>query len=83
MAGNQNELKDIRTSRFHDMIRVLRVLQTSQKQSPGYIVENVPVVSSLRSKTLEGMHQIHKTLELSILLDAVVVGSRVHRPRLW
>jgi len=83
MAGHQNGLKDTRSSRFYDMIKVLRLLQTSQKRPPGYIVENVPVVSSSRARTLESMHKIHQTLGLPVLLDAAAVGSRAHRPRLW
>jgi site-specific DNA-cytosine methylase len=46
MAGQQNGLQDDCSSRFYDMIRILRYLQTSQRQLPGYIVENAPVVSS-------------------------------------
>jgi hypothetical protein len=59
MAGKQNGLQDGRSSRFHDMIQVMRYLQTSQRRPLGYIVENVLVVSSSRSRTLESMHQIH------------------------
>jgi hypothetical protein len=83
MAGKQNGLQDGRSSRFHDMIRVMRYLQTSQRQPPGYIVENVPVVSSSRSRTLESMHRIHNILGVPVLIDAAAVGSRAHRPRLW
>jgi site-specific DNA-cytosine methylase len=83
MAGNQNGLHDGRFSRFHDMIRVIRYLQTSQRRPPGYIVENVPVVSTSRSRTLESMHRIHGVLGVPVLIDAAAVGSRAHRPRLW
>jgi hypothetical protein len=31
MAGKQNGLQDGRSSQFHDMIRVMRYLQTSQR----------------------------------------------------
>jgi hypothetical protein len=79
MAGKQNGC----SSRFHDMIRVMRYLQTSQRRSPGYIVENVPVVSSSRSRTLESMYRIHNILGVPVLIDATVVSSRTHRPRLW
>jgi hypothetical protein len=65
------------------MIRVMRYLQTSQRRPPGYIVENVPVVSSSRSRTLESMHRIHNILGVPVLIDAAAVGSRAHRPRLW
>jgi site-specific DNA-cytosine methylase len=82
MAGQQNGLQDDRSSWFFDMIRVLCYLQTSQRRPHGYIVENIPVVSSSRSKTLASMHKIHMILGMSILIDAVAVGSRVHRPRL-
>jgi site-specific DNA-cytosine methylase len=82
-AGKQNGLQDGRSSRFHDMIRVMRCLQTSQRRPPGYIVENVPVVSSSRSRTLESMHRIHNILGVPVLIDAAAVGSRAHRPRLW
>jgi hypothetical protein len=61
----------------------MRYLQTSQRQPPGYIVENVPVVSSSRSRTLESMHRIHNILGIPVLIDAAVVGSRAHRPWLW
>jgi site-specific DNA-cytosine methylase len=83
MAGKQNGLQDGRSSRFHDMIRVMRYLQTSQRRPLGYILENVPVVSNSRSRTLESMHRIHNILGVPVLIDAVVVGSRTHRPRLW
>jgi site-specific DNA-cytosine methylase len=83
MAGKQNGLQDGHSSRFHDMIRVMRYLQTSQRRPPGYIVENVPVVSSSRSRTLESMHMIHNILGVPVLIDAAAVGSRAHRPRLW
>jgi hypothetical protein len=83
MAGKQNGLQDRRSSRFHDMIRVMRYLQTSQKRPPSYIVENEPVVSSSRSRTLESMHRIHNFLGVPILIDAVAVSSRAHRPQLW
>jgi hypothetical protein len=53
MAGNQNGLQDGRSSRFYNMVHIIHYLQTSQRQASGYIVENVPVVSSSRSRTLE------------------------------
>jgi site-specific DNA-cytosine methylase len=62
MVGNQNGLQDGRSSWFYDMVRVIRYLQTSQRRAPGYIVENVPVVSSSRSRTLESMHKIRGIL---------------------
>jgi hypothetical protein len=65
------------------MIQVMRYLQTSQRRPPGYIVENVPVVSSSRSRTLESMHKIHNILSVPVLIDTVAVGSRAHRPWLW
>jgi hypothetical protein len=83
MAGNQNGLEDGRSSRFYDMVRVIRYLQTSQRRPPAYIVENVPVESSSRSITLESMHKIHGILGVPVLIDAAVVGSRAHRPRFW
>jgi site-specific DNA-cytosine methylase len=83
MAGKQNGLQDGRSSRLHDMIRVMRYLQTSQRRRPGYIIENVPVVSSSQSRTLENMHRIHNILGVPVLIDAAEVGSRAHRPRLW
>jgi site-specific DNA-cytosine methylase len=83
MAGNQNGLQDGRSSRFYDMVRIIRYLQTSQRRPPGYIVENVPVVSSSRSRTLESMHKIHGILGVPVLIDAAAVGSRAHRPRFW
>jgi site-specific DNA-cytosine methylase len=83
MAGKQNGLQDGRSSRFHDMIRVMRYLQTSQRRPPSYIVENVPMVSSSRSRTLESMHRIHNILGVPVLIDAAAVGSQAHRPRLW
>jgi hypothetical protein len=61
----------------------MRYLQTSQRRPPGYIVENVPVVSSSRSRTLESMHRIHNILGAHVLIDVATVGSRVHRPWLW
>jgi hypothetical protein len=83
MAGKQNGLQDGRSSRFHDMIRVMRYLQTSQRRPPSYIVENMPMVSSSRSRTLESMHRIHNILGVPVLIDAAVVGSRAHLPQLW
>jgi hypothetical protein len=83
MAGNQNGLQDGRFSQFYDMVRVIRYLQTSQRRSQGYIVENVPVVSSSRSRTLESMHKIHGILGVPVLIDAAAVGSRAHCPRFW
>jgi hypothetical protein len=70
MAGNQNGLQDGRSSRFYDMVRLIRSLQTSQRRPPGYIVENVPVVSSSRSRTLESMDKIHGILGVPMLIDA-------------
>jgi site-specific DNA-cytosine methylase len=75
MAGNQNGLQDGRSSRFYDMVRVICYLQTSQRRPPGYIVKNVPVVSSSRSRTLESMHKIHGILGVPVLIDAAAVGS--------
>jgi hypothetical protein len=83
MAGNQNGLQDGRSSRFYNMVRVIRYLQTSQRRPPGYIVENVPIVSSSRSRTLESTHKIHSILGVPVLIGAAVVGSRAHRPRFW
>jgi hypothetical protein len=83
MAGKQNGLQDSRSSRFYDMIRVRRYIQTSQRRPPRYIVENVPVVSSSRSRTLESMHRIHGILGVPVLIDTVAVGSQAHHPRLW
>jgi hypothetical protein len=81
MARNQNGLQDGRSSRFYDMVHVIRYLQTSQRRPPGYIVENVPVVSSSRSRMLESMHKIHSILGVPVLIDAEAVGSRAYRPR--
>jgi hypothetical protein len=83
MAGNQNGLQDGRSSRFYDMVRVIRYLQTSQCRPLGYIVGNIPVVSSSRSRTLESMHKIHGILGVPVLIDAAAVDSRAHRPRFW
>jgi hypothetical protein len=83
MAGNQNGLQDGLSSRFYDMVRVIRYLQTSQRRPPGDIVENVPVVNSSQSRTLESMHKIHGILGVPVLIDAVAVGSQAHRPRFW
>jgi hypothetical protein len=83
MAGNQNGLQDGRSSRFYDMVRVIRYLQTSQRRLPGYIVENVPIVSSSRSRTLESMYKIHGIFGVPVLIDAAAVGSRAHRPHFW
>jgi site-specific DNA-cytosine methylase len=83
MAGNQNGLQDGRSSRFYDMVRVIRYLQTSQRRPLGYIVENVPVVSNSRSRTLESMHKIHGILGVPVLIDAAAVGSRAYHPRFW
>jgi hypothetical protein len=65
------------------MIRVLRYLQTSQRRPLGYIVENVLVVSSSRSRILESLHKIHTILGMPVLIDAAAMGFRAHRPRLW
>jgi hypothetical protein len=83
MTGNQNGLQDGRSSRFYDMVCVICYLQTSQRRPLGYIVENVPVVSSSRSRTLESMHKIHGILGVPVLIDVAVVGSRAHHPRFW
>jgi site-specific DNA-cytosine methylase len=83
MAGNQNGLQDGRSSRFYNMVRVIHYLQTSQRRPPAYIVENVPVVSSSRSRMLESMHKIHGILGVTVLIDAAAVGSRAHHPRFW
>jgi hypothetical protein len=83
MAGNQNGLQDGRSSRFYNMVCVRRYLQSSQRRPPGYIVENVPVVSSSRSRTLEIMYKIHEILGVPVLIDAATVGSRAYRPRFW
>jgi hypothetical protein len=74
MAGKQNGLQDGRSSRFHDMIRVMRYLQTSQRRPLGYIVENMPVMSSSRSRTLESMHKIHNILGVPVLIDVATVS---------
>jgi hypothetical protein len=81
MAGNQNGLQDGRSSRFYDMVCVIHYLQTSQRRPPGYIVENVPVVSSSLLRKLESMHKIHGILGVPVLIDVVAVGSRAHHPR--
>ena len=65
------------------MIQVIRYIQTSQQRPPGYIVENVQVMSSLRLRTLENMHRIHGILGVPVLIDVAVVGSRAHRLHLW
>jgi hypothetical protein len=46
-------------------------------------MENVPVVSSSRLRTLESMHKIHNILGVPVLIDAAAVGSRAHCPRFW
>jgi DNA (cytosine-5)-methyltransferase 1 len=75
MVGKQNGLQDGRSSRYHDMIRVMRYLQTSQRRPPGYIVENVPAVSSSQSRTLESMYRIYNILGVPVLIDAAAMGS--------
>jgi hypothetical protein len=50
-------------------------VQTSQRRPLGYIVENIPVVSSSRSRMLENMHKIHGILGVPVLIDAAAVGS--------
>jgi hypothetical protein len=76
-------MQDGRSSQFHDMIRMMRYLQTSQRRLPGYIVENVLVVSRSRSRTVESIHKIYNIFGMPVLIDATAVGSRAHRPRLW
>jgi hypothetical protein len=83
MAWNQNGLQDGRSSRFYDMVCVIRYLQTSQRRPPSYIMKNVPVVSSSRSRTLESMHKIHGILGVPVLIDTATVGSRAHHLRFW
>jgi site-specific DNA-cytosine methylase len=75
MAGKKNGLQDGRSSRFYDTIQVMHYLQTSQRRPPGYIVENLPVVSSSRLRTLESMRRIHNILGVPVLIDAAAVGS--------
>jgi hypothetical protein len=83
MEGNQNGLQNGCSSQFYDMVRIICYLQTSQRQPLGYIVENIPVVSSSRLRTLESMHKIHSILGVPVLIDTAAVGSRAHRPRFW
>ena len=83
MASNQNGLQDGRSLRFYDMVHIICYLQTSQRQLPSYIVENVPVASSSRSRMLESIHKIHDILGVPMLIDAAAVGSRAHHPRFW
>ena len=83
LAGKHNGLQNDCSSRFYDMILVFCYLQTSQRQPLGYIVENVPKVSSSRSRTLESMYKIYTILGVSVLIDVAVIGSQAHRPRLW
>jgi hypothetical protein len=79
LPGYVYGLQDGRSSRLHDIFRVMRYLQTSQRRPPGYIVENVPVVNSSQSRTLENMHRIHNILGVPVLIDAAAVGSRAPR----
>ena len=83
MVGNQNGLQDGHSSRFYDMVRVIRYLQTSQRRPSGYIIENVHVVSSSRSRMLESIHKLHGILGVPVLIDAAMVGSQAHRPHFW
>lgn len=75
MAENQNGLQDGRSSQFYDMVCVICYFQTSQRRPISYIVENVPVVSSSRSRTLESMHKIYGILGVRMLIDAMAVDS--------
>ena len=49
----------------------------------GYIVENVPNVSSSRSRMLESMHKIHSILGVPVLIDAAAMGSQAHHLCFW
>jgi hypothetical protein len=68
---------------FWEMLRVLSHLQTHQACAPAYILENVSLLGDIRSHVMASVHETRSWIGPAILLDAVRVGSHVHRPRLW
>jgi len=57
------------------MVHVIRSIQTSQPHPLGYIIENMPVVSTSHIRTLESIHRIHGIFGIPILLDAATMDS--------
>jgi hypothetical protein len=47
---------------------------------PTYILENVPLLSDIRSHVMASVHEIRSWIGLAILLDTARVDSRVHHP---
>jgi hypothetical protein len=82
-AGRGEGLRDLRSRMFWEMLRVLRHLQTHRARVPAYILKNVPLLGDTRSHVMANVHQIWSWIGPAVLLDAVRVGSRAHRPRLW
>ena len=83
MAGNQNGLHDKRSALFQELVRILHTLQVVQVNGPGYIIENVPVMSESRERNLTSVKKIEAILGPSVFIDAAKVGSRAHRARMW
>jgi hypothetical protein len=45
-----------------------------------YILENVPLLGDTRFHVMVSVDEIQSWIELSVLLDAMRVGLRAHRP---
>ncbi len=76
-------LRDPQSRMFREMLQVLHHLQTHHACAPTYILENVPLLGDTRSHVMVSVHEIWSWIGLAVLLDAMRVGSRAHRPRLW
>lgn len=82
-VGHGAGLHDPRSRMFWEMLRVLRHLQEQQTRSPAYILENVPLLGDTRAQLMASVHEVSAWIGFAVLLDAVRVGSRAHRARLW
>ncbi len=82
-VGRGEGLHDLRSRMFWEMLRVLCRLQTHQVPAPTYILENVPLLGDIKSHVMASLNKIRSWIGPAVLLDAVRVGSRAHRPQLW
>ncbi|BBN03753.1 hypothetical protein Mp_2g26090 [Marchantia polymorpha subsp. ruderalis] len=82
-AGHGTGLHDPRSRMFWKMMRVLRHLQVHQTRSLAYILEKVPLLGDTRAQLMAIVHKVRAWIGSAVLLDAVRVGSRAHRARLW
>ena len=82
-AGGGLGLMDPRSQLFHEMVRILRMVQNTQKEPVGFLLENVHSGEDARPLVQAAWATVTGVLGQPVVLDAAQVGSCAHRVRAY